>query len=1116
MQRWRILLTRSLAVLEFMEGGEVQWKDERGFPTLTVEEARQTLRDVVLGLEYLHYQGIIHRDIKPANLLWDGDRKVKISDFGVSHFSYALLVASGGLPSQEGNEGDPSLLDDHELAKTAGSPAFFAPELCLAGDPSYTLTPAEVTGKTGADSNINTPRNEGAKEFPWHEKGAGGRDSPRDTKTIASATSRIRPPITKAIDVWALGVTLYCLLFGHPPFTADSEYALFTVIPHEDYELPPTMGADRIRIGPRHKRWRTLPQWTDEEADVQPEVEADEGPDVDASLLSEEATQVRDLLDRLMEKDPNKRIKLDEVKKHPWVVRGIADPPTWIDETDPQHLPFVEVSHEEVEDALTGFSKFKQRIKQLQNRLLGTLSGNANGHMERRQRSKSASQAHGRPIIDDIRTTAAPSTGVHDFGQSTTTSSSSRLTSSSRGPHHHRPHLFFRRQVTADDAAAANVDDTKQHRTRSRFFHHGTDVKLEHVNAPRQHDELKKLGSQSQPTSRPHSPHSMVPAVATAHGQSSPTSRQPKQNAANALREISMTPASISNAPVPSTRRPSLLQAQQIISPQSAHEVPTMERAMAPLTMTRSSSDSNANESIADAEKALAQPQQHTQSSIPSSRRSLRRFPHHSSRHLASQDADQHLSLESEDASKWMLIPFSAHDHTPSSLWQQQEKVGRRSRSRIGDVFRSVLGSGAGSGLSDGHLSPTSNGSTARHRTRLQSRPNTASSTALMSNSDKSMKLTMKKSDTQPDSDSKRVSHGQEDKKSSQVGHHRSARDDHGLSVDSVGAAKQVGPLPDPAAPASAPLPTLTRFLNAMRTTAVASPSVPATSRPPSPFMTTTSQMANDDQDQDRPRQEQSSLQQKFGVDDCDLDIDEFSDDEDLGTPARGMELGQRAEDTRQYLHNAGSGWMWRDMNQDSFEGDRVARQHGHDTPTGSIGDHSSVVEGDTGTQVNGSASDSLTPSVEGGYNLFKPPYAGVQHTDSKSNLGGVGAGQEAIVATGSEHEGEVAALQRGGVLSRLADESVEKFSALAYGSHFAGASDCLTSTRERDGEGQEMGDISEDRFADADEDEEEHQADFDRDEEEEREEKEEEMEEEEEGEGVSFSTGKHSHSMRR
>uniref|UniRef100_A0A2K5USV5 calcium/calmodulin-dependent protein kinase n=1 Tax=Macaca fascicularis TaxID=9541 RepID=A0A2K5USV5_MACFA len=71
------------------------------------EQARLYLRDVILGLEYLHFQKIVHRDIKPSNLLLGDDGHVKIADFGVSN-------------QFEGN--------DAQLSSTAGTPAFMAPE----------------------------------------------------------------------------------------------------------------------------------------------------------------------------------------------------------------------------------------------------------------------------------------------------------------------------------------------------------------------------------------------------------------------------------------------------------------------------------------------------------------------------------------------------------------------------------------------------------------------------------------------------------------------------------------------------------------------------------------------------------------------------------------------------------------------------------------------------------------------------------------------------------------------------------------------------------------------------------------------------------------------------
>lgn len=135
----------------------------------------------------VHYQGIIHRDIKPANLLLSHDGVAKISDFGVSY--YNELLASNNMHLQLSDQVLNKI--DRELAETAGTPAFFAPELCCAGD---IMT-----------SSLNQSR---------------------------------RPRISKAIDVWALGVTLYCFIFGQCPFIAATEFELFDTIPTQPLTFP--------------------------------------------------------------------------------------------------------------------------------------------------------------------------------------------------------------------------------------------------------------------------------------------------------------------------------------------------------------------------------------------------------------------------------------------------------------------------------------------------------------------------------------------------------------------------------------------------------------------------------------------------------------------------------------------------------------------------------------------------------------------------------------------------------------------------------------------------------------------------------------------------------------
>ena len=155
-----------------------------------IESCRCWFRDLILGIEYLHAQGVVHRDIKPDNLLLTEDDVLKIVDFGVSEMF----------------EKQSEML----TAKSAGSPAFLPPELCVA--------------KHGGISG-------------------------------------------KAADIWSMGVTLYCLRFGQIPFEKPGILETYESIKNDPLEF-------------------------------EGEVEGD----------------FKDLMLRLLEKDPSKRIKMPELR----------------------------------------------------------------------------------------------------------------------------------------------------------------------------------------------------------------------------------------------------------------------------------------------------------------------------------------------------------------------------------------------------------------------------------------------------------------------------------------------------------------------------------------------------------------------------------------------------------------------------------------------------------------------------------------------------------------------------------------------------------------------------------------------------------------------------------
>ncbi|KAH7270781.1 uncharacterized protein BKA55DRAFT_497183 [Fusarium redolens] len=298
-------------------------------PCFTFDQARSTFRDTVLGLEYLHYQGVVHRDIKPANLLWSKDHRVKISDFGVSYFGRPIRDGEFDDTVSESEAKD--FDDDLELAKTVGTPAFFAPELC------YTDLDTE------------------------------------------------QPKVSEQIDVWSLGVTLYCLIYARIPFLAEDEFQMFRKIATEEVYIP------KRRLMPVHPSTSPAATSLYKRQNMHPYRD-------DNDLVYEEVDNLLiDLLRQMLTKNPEKRIRLRDIKRHPWVVQDIMNPIGWLDDTDPARPSSgrkIQVDEREMSSAvvpLTFLERARSVVKKAVGKVMHPLVERSDSKTRHRANSSAAS-----------------------------------------------------------------------------------------------------------------------------------------------------------------------------------------------------------------------------------------------------------------------------------------------------------------------------------------------------------------------------------------------------------------------------------------------------------------------------------------------------------------------------------------------------------------------------------------------------------------------------------------------------------------------------------------------------------------------------------------------------
>ncbi len=86
---------RPYMVLEYLSGGSLEDRLPAGRP-LPDADTRRIAAELATGLAHAHERGLVHRDLKPANVLFDGEGRAKIADFGIARMGNAGTLTEVG------------------------------------------------------------------------------------------------------------------------------------------------------------------------------------------------------------------------------------------------------------------------------------------------------------------------------------------------------------------------------------------------------------------------------------------------------------------------------------------------------------------------------------------------------------------------------------------------------------------------------------------------------------------------------------------------------------------------------------------------------------------------------------------------------------------------------------------------------------------------------------------------------------------------------------------------------------------------------------------------------------------------------------------------------------